>query len=465
VYLPSWFPPLPHRLYPSLSANASGWEVQLTDQRTCTALYCVTWFAQGLPGRQVRPHWDQKVDLGAHGVGYLYLNTGSNSLPSMQWTRDGNTYNAVAPIAEASPDQPTLVHIVRSMVRVAQAGHTMAPVQPPPSLYAFSPTVVGKPYAPFYGSAASSFVSHGGPGGALATYSWYVQPPGTPDGSEGSYSVEVLTTAAQATARSSHDDLLASRGCMGLGGGCNTLAPPTIPLVGRPDGGWMRGACSSNGSCGYRAGAIYRHVYVSTRVNCRAPNGHACAAWTTTVIHLMIARTKSYNGHGSGGNGSGQYITAPVPLAAAQIRQRNADMQAWRRNVREVVLPCLTDEGVERAAYLAVIAGTGTADAVSADEPLAEVACTNALTYLGAAQLPDDLRRYSDVTNWIGEWIGSVDMDIVVIRQMSEEAPIAATSAAERYVVDTNGAIATRSENSAHQYLARIVRDWRLPPI
>lgn len=140
-------------------------------------------------------------------------------------------------------------------------------------------------------------------------------------------------------------------------------------------------------------------------------------------------------------------------------------MQAWRRNVREVVLPCLTDEGVERAAYLAVIAGTGTADAVSADEPLAEVACTNALTYLGAAQLPDDLRRYSDVTNWIGEWIGSVDMDIVVIRQMSEEAPIAATSAAERYVVDTNGAIATRSENSAHQYLARIVRDWRLPPI
>lgn len=120
VYLPSWFPPLHGRVYPSLSARASAWEVQLADQPTCTALYCVAWSVQGSAGGQISPQWDRTVDLGANGTGYLSLNRGSNSLPSMQWTRDGNAYNAGAPVLEASPDQPTLVRIVRSMVRVSQ---------------------------------------------------------------------------------------------------------------------------------------------------------------------------------------------------------------------------------------------------------------------------------------------------------------------------------------------------------
>jgi len=122
AYLPSWFPTLTTHEYPSVLPLNEGagvsWEVQLSDQSNCDAEACVEWIVAGLHGVQLRPNWDRKVNLGTNGIGYLYLNQHSNSLPSIQWIRDGNTYNTVAPVDESSPDQPTLVHIARSMVRV-----------------------------------------------------------------------------------------------------------------------------------------------------------------------------------------------------------------------------------------------------------------------------------------------------------------------------------------------------------
>jgi hypothetical protein len=120
IYLPSWLPHLSHRAYPSLSISRNAWQVQLSSDPHCTALYCVDWFVQGRAGVHLRPQTDRTVNLGANGTGYLFLNKGSNSLPNIEWTHDGNTYNTVAITMEASPDQPTLVHIVRSMVRVSQ---------------------------------------------------------------------------------------------------------------------------------------------------------------------------------------------------------------------------------------------------------------------------------------------------------------------------------------------------------
>lgn len=155
VYLPSWLPIFGRPVYPSLlSVNKNGWQVQLISDPNCTALYCVGWFAQGVAGVHLRQHPDRTVNLGANGVGHLFLNKGSNSTPDIEWTRNGNTYITVATTIEASPDQPTLVHIARSMVLVSPV--TASPATSPTATPAVTatpapagtPTDVPSPAAP-----------------------------------------------------------------------------------------------------------------------------------------------------------------------------------------------------------------------------------------------------------------------------------------------------------------------------
>jgi len=153
VYLPSWLPIFGRPVYPSLlSVNKNGWQVQLISDPNCTALYCVGWFAQGVAGVHLRPHSDRTVNLGANGIGYVFLNKGSNSAPDIEWTRNGNTYNTVAVTIEASPDQPTLVHIARSMVLVSPVTATPAATAPPAATAtpapAGTPTAVPSPAPP-----------------------------------------------------------------------------------------------------------------------------------------------------------------------------------------------------------------------------------------------------------------------------------------------------------------------------
>ncbi len=277
VYLPSWFPNIHVHVYPSLTASASEWEVRLTDQPTCSALYCVAWLVQGFSGTQVRPHWDRKVDLGAHGVGYLYLNTGSNSLPSMQWTRDGNTYNAVAPIAEASPDQPTLVHIVRSMVRVApdaalstRTTHpvraTRATVPPRASVRPIfpSPTLFQYPDLGTYNGGVYALHERG-----VAYYACAMQPAGFSPSSRVSvdYFVDVYPSPQQAQAKNAYSRQKIEA-AVGPSGQMSTTSPFVFEGTALSDpslSAW--GGDTPSIHCNSILGLVYRNVTFSVSLS------------------------------------------------------------------------------------------------------------------------------------------------------------------------------------------------------
>jgi hypothetical protein len=118
LYLPSWFPASKSALYAYVVANNHQlWIIQLSANSSCGDPSCATWYIQGIRGAATRPGWDAVVDLGANGKGYLYLNRGSNSPPNVEWTRGGNTYNALG--LDRSPSQAALLRVLRSLVRVS----------------------------------------------------------------------------------------------------------------------------------------------------------------------------------------------------------------------------------------------------------------------------------------------------------------------------------------------------------
>ncbi len=125
VYLPSYLPAFNVTVYPAASlGNAQTanfrWQAQLSNRPNCTVHYCEVWGMVGLSGVSLPSGWDRKVDLGALGSGYLYLNTGSNGGPSLTWIHGGNTYTVDAPndVVNDQPGQAILIHIARSLVHV-----------------------------------------------------------------------------------------------------------------------------------------------------------------------------------------------------------------------------------------------------------------------------------------------------------------------------------------------------------
>lgn len=116
LYLPSWFPPAPTPQSAYVVANNHQlWYIAVTSQGPCAPLSCAAWYIQGARGISMRPMPDAVVDLGANGKGLLYLNRGSNSAPTVEWTRGGNTYTALG--VDDSATQTALLRILRSLVR------------------------------------------------------------------------------------------------------------------------------------------------------------------------------------------------------------------------------------------------------------------------------------------------------------------------------------------------------------
>jgi len=164
-------------------------------------------------------------------------------------------------------------------------------LQPPASLFVFSPAVVGTPYA-----IDGPITSGGGRVGTdniLTTHWWAVLPSGMQKPSMAIYTVDTMKSAPLAIARSKKLAVLASHGCVGNGSGCSTQGSATEHLLGRPGSGWLYGGCGA-GECAYGAGATYRNVLVTVEVDCGLPAGLRCAGWTGRLVNLLVSRLATY---------------------------------------------------------------------------------------------------------------------------------------------------------------------------
>jgi len=164
-------------------------------------------------------------------------------------------------------------------------------LQPPASLFMFSPAVVGTPYA-IYGPPTSGG-GRVGTDNILTTHWWAVLPPGMQKPSMAIYTVDTMKSAPLAVARSKKLVVLASHGCVGNGSGCSTQGSATEHLLGHPGGGWLYGGCGA-GECAYGAGASYRNVLVTVEVDCVLPAGPRCAGWTGRLVNLLVSRLNTY---------------------------------------------------------------------------------------------------------------------------------------------------------------------------
>lgn len=118
LYLPSWFPATPTGSAAFVAANNHQlWAIAVTSQSRCATLSCAAWYIQGIRGVSLRPSPDAVVELGAGGKGLLYLNRGTSSAPTVEWTSGGNTYIALG--VDTSIRQTTLIRILRSLVRLS----------------------------------------------------------------------------------------------------------------------------------------------------------------------------------------------------------------------------------------------------------------------------------------------------------------------------------------------------------
>jgi len=115
-------------------------------------------------------------------------------------------------------------------------------LQPPRAVFTLPSSIVGVPFT-VYGTQTSG-ESHTLSGDTSATYWWSVLPPGMKKPSEATYTIMVMRSSVAAATKSATMDSLAARGCIGNGAGCSSTSPPTVALLGKPGGGWLRGVCA-----------------------------------------------------------------------------------------------------------------------------------------------------------------------------------------------------------------------------
>lgn len=165
-------------------------------------------------------------------------------------------------------------------------------LDPPDWVFSLPVSVAGRPTS-MYGAEPHTATYVDGPT-VIAAYSWSTQPPASPKSSLASYGVGVLRTSALARTRNHQGEFLAERGCIGNGAGCSTNSPASVPLVARPDGGWVRGACYAGGECAFGAGAAFHNLLFTIEVDCTDAHLHRCGPWTAALLAHLIGRARGY---------------------------------------------------------------------------------------------------------------------------------------------------------------------------
>ena len=120
---------------------------------------------------------------------------------------------------------------------------------------------------------------------------WIVTPPGVGRNASADYTVRVMPTAAAARAASQQAGATLHAGCAGPGSGCSSH-DPLAPLVGRPEGGWLRGGCRT--SCSYTGQATVRNLILQSRVGCQGVSARTCQHYVISVLHYLALQARRY---------------------------------------------------------------------------------------------------------------------------------------------------------------------------
>ncbi|MDB5076907.1 MAG: hypothetical protein JWO42_3086 [Chloroflexi bacterium] len=231
---------------------------------------------------------DAEIVIDTHGFVGVHVLSPSDEAALIRrifTTQMATTY--LQSTAERSPTaalSPTVVPPQIDPRLLSRLSHTFAPLT----------TVTGKLKA----VEGAPPTDHSGPssdGKLRGAYEWTVLPPKMGDNSVGDYLITVYSSSAEASYRDSRRSTNASYGCPGVGGGCRDSGKPNLPILARPDGGWIRGGCNQYG-CGYTGGKAYKDLQISVDAQCldSGAKPRLCQAYITQVLHFLVARAKRF---------------------------------------------------------------------------------------------------------------------------------------------------------------------------